>query len=525
MLQNGNTISQNYPGPKAEVVDPEIDKIAKQIKEVNAKKMVQLKQTVVLSTIQKKLSDSIKKPEVGTTPDWTSVQGHFGWMEIGKELIPYIIRSGEKYVSDRMAKVKLFFQYKMFFVAEIWEYLPIKMLNVTSAEARLLDEINKEHCDLVYGADVFTEKDQIFPAEDAIEGYNFLNLCYSKLTKAEFSEDQRCGFIKINRESLVPYVLVEDKKFVPLFYFEGDCEYLEKYAVELKGWDLVYLKFVCKIQGIRRSLYDKEVVVVVELEYLKKFFVAGTEFEASWDIQNFNKKELLRPATEINNIMVQHNLHPVHPKPAKKVNQPKNYSQMKSVGTNYLPYQKQPYQQYRVNHPAYIPNVNASQQQQQQRVPQRYLTKQPPPNPVMQNSYSTNSVHGNRLMAPTNIPSNRDQGSKIYQIPEVEIRNPLQYFLNRKEINGKILVGCINMEPFNPNNVLVTLEELARSLFQVDLILLKNAINVMCLDIYRPNTEQLNVLRTINISNTEGLILVNNLFENLPQIKYILGFK
>lgn len=88
--------------------------------------MVQLKQTVLFSTIPKEQTECNKKTEL-----LSIVQGHFGWVEIGKELIPYIIRSGEMYVSDRMVKLKLFFHFKIFFVDEIGDSLPIKQLCVT----------------------------------------------------------------------------------------------------------------------------------------------------------------------------------------------------------------------------------------------------------------------------------------------------------------------------------------------------------------------------------------------------------
>lgn len=568
---------QNGQCPKSEREDPEIEKVAEQIREGNAKKMVQLQQPVVIQKIQQN-SDSLKQQEVEKSLDWNSVQGHFGWMEIGKELIPYIIRGDVKYVADRMTKVKLLFDYKMLFTDEIFEYLPIKMVYATSAEARLLTEINGKHCDKFYGLDNFTEKDYIFPLADAIEGYHYLNFCHKKLTEMNCSEDQRCGFIKINKSSLVPYVLVKDNKFVPLFYFEGDCEHLEKYAIELKGWDLAYLKFVCKIQGIRRTLYDNEVITVVELEYLKKFFLPGTDFETSWDIQNFNKNDLLRPATVINTMITQYS----------NVNQSKevrNPNHIKPSSTYYPPYQKH-HQRHRGGHSTPSSNVNPQPTQQQQRVsytqaqrvsqtqsqlvsqtqqqpPQMYMQhqralqpqqgvlqqqqrgmQQAPhraPAPNQQRISQSNQqrvphqqrVYQRQQQVPQAYSSNISQAnammqnncSNFYQIPEVENRNPLQYFLSTQEIDGKALVGCINSEPFNPNSMLVTLEEIARSLFQLNIILVKNAINAMRLDIFLPNTEQINILRSVNLTGTDGLIKVKSLYENLAQIKYILGFK
>ncbi len=68
----------------------------------------------------------------------------------------------------------------------------------------------------------------------------------------------RCGFFRINGESVVPYTLRDGVKFVPLFYFEGETEHLKLKSDQVNGWDLAYLKFCCKVQGIRNELFSSE---------------------------------------------------------------------------------------------------------------------------------------------------------------------------------------------------------------------------------------------------------------------------
>lgn len=531
MFQNHNALVNSSARPKAETVDPEIDKIAEQIREANSKKMVQ-KQTVVISTIQKKTDADVNSPTAAKSCDWNSVQGQFGWEQIGKEVLPYILRSDEKYISDKMAKYKLLFQYNVIFTNEIWEYTPLKMVPATKAEAKLLEEINKKHCDGFYGNELFTDKDLIYPLQDAVQLHDYLSFCYMKITKSGVTDDQRCGFIKIindDKINLVPYVLAKGNKFVPVFYFDGDCDYLEKGAVELKGWDLAYLKFVCKIQGIRRVLYDKEMVEVVELEYLKKFFLPGTKFEIGWEIDTLNKSDLLKTTEEIDKIVAQYTMTPSQHKQAKKSDLKMQVPHAKNIP------QTGPYQRYRPGRPNYATNYNQQSPQvqpqptfrqqmpYQQRVPQVYPTQYDPrQNSAMQNGFSDSSVRQYTLVP--NINTNNGQ-QKYYQIPEVTNCNQTQYFLSTRDIDGKTLVGCINMEPFSPANPLVSIEELSASLFRMDMKLVKNAINVMRLDVYRPNSQQLNVLRSINLANTEGLVKLSSLYENLTQIKYILGIK
>ena len=79
----------------------------------------------------------------------------------------------------------------------------------------------------------------------------------------------RCGFFRINGESVVPYTMKEGVKYVPLFYFEGETDHLKLKSDKVDGWDLAYLKFCCKVQvrmhcGITSS---HEICIGIEYHY------------------------------------------------------------------------------------------------------------------------------------------------------------------------------------------------------------------------------------------------------------------
>ena len=74
----------------------------------------------------------------------------------------------------------------------------------------------------------------------------------------------------------------DNQKFVPLFYFEGETENLKLKADSLSGWDLSYLKFCCKVQGIRNELFASDQVAVISLTDIKSYFPPGIEFEDYW---------------------------------------------------------------------------------------------------------------------------------------------------------------------------------------------------------------------------------------------------
>lgn len=225
--------------------------------------------------------------------DEESVRGRFGWVQLGKTYIPYIFRRGEKYCAVRMVEMKLLNKYLNYLHQDIYSCTCIRSYYITEAESRLLNEINVRHCDYQFGRDMFTTRDLIVRLSDANEFYNFLDVCYSKLIQGTCNPKDRCGFIRINKESVVPYTVKNDQKYVPLFYFEGETDNLKLKADKLEGWDLSYLKFCCKVQGIRNELFAHDSCAVISLNAIKSYFPPGTGFEDYWPSKVVDSQLLL----------------------------------------------------------------------------------------------------------------------------------------------------------------------------------------------------------------------------------------
>lgn len=215
--------------------------------------------------------------------DEESLKGHFGWESFssGKIHIPYIIRQTEKYCAVRIVEQKLLNKYLNVLHQDLYNCTSVRSYYITDVEARLLDEINFRHCDQYFGKEKFSMKDLIVRLSDAQKFQQFLEVCYKKLTNFSTPND-KCGFIRINSESVVPYTVRDGQKMVPLFYFEGETDNLKLKADSLSGWDLSYLKFCCKVQGIRNELFASETVAVISLDDIKSYFPQGTIFEDYW---------------------------------------------------------------------------------------------------------------------------------------------------------------------------------------------------------------------------------------------------
>ncbi|KAH8351978.1 hypothetical protein KR084_000976 [Drosophila pseudotakahashii] len=218
--------------------------------------------------------------------DEESVLGHFGWVQFANVFLPYIFRQSEKYCSVRMIEQKILGPYLNCLNPDLYSSCScVPSYHITNAEARLFNEINQFHCDGQFGRNIFNQKDLIVRLSDASEFNLFLANCYRKLVTNIKNPSEKCGFLRINKESVVPYTVHSNQKVVPLFYFDGVTECIKTKALVLSGWDLAYLKFCCKLQGINHKHFSGENLSVITLTDIKGYFPNDTEFEDFWPSQ------------------------------------------------------------------------------------------------------------------------------------------------------------------------------------------------------------------------------------------------
>lgn len=141
--------------------------------------------------------------------DEESQMGHYGWHTCNKTAnIPYIVRGGEKYCAVRIVETKLLNKYLNYLHQDIYNCTCVRSYYITEAESRLLNEINQKHCDHQFGRDLFTHKDLVVRLSDVNKFYTFLDVCYRKLMMGNSgAHSEKCGFIRINKESVVPYTV------------------------------------------------------------------------------------------------------------------------------------------------------------------------------------------------------------------------------------------------------------------------------------------------------------------------------
>lgn len=229
-------------------------------------------------------TEPIPQNNTSAQDDGPSVAGKFSWTVVGKSIVPVITKAdGTKYVSVRIAESKVLSHFFQRLNTEVFNCVSVKSFSITEAETRLLNEINTKHSDCFFGKEPFNiDSDFIVKLDDLVEFHNFMETCFNKLTHLPSKGPSKCGFVRINDDSVVPYAVKNGQQYVPLFYFEGETESLKTKAINLENWDLAYLKFCCKVQGIKNELFASEQCQVTSLEDVKSYFPEGTKFDEYW---------------------------------------------------------------------------------------------------------------------------------------------------------------------------------------------------------------------------------------------------
>lgn len=220
--------------------------------------------------------------------------------------IPFIIRviNGVKlqFVSVRMVETELLSKFLHSLHANMYSCTSVRSYFITDSEEKLLNNINKVHCDFHFGnAIFFARKDCIVLLEDAEEFYTFIDLCYKALlTNNDTGLREKCGFILINFESALPYSIKDGKKYIPLFCFE--TENLQYPTVQLENWNLAYLKFCFKVQGIiNKEFFSNDSCTVISLDDIKNYYSKDTHFVEYWPPEIMDKSLLKKQnSTHIN---------------------------------------------------------------------------------------------------------------------------------------------------------------------------------------------------------------------------------
>ncbi|CAG5059102.1 unnamed protein product [Parnassius apollo] len=504
---------------------------------------------------QRPAPDEKKTP----APDEASWKGHFGWDMLGKCHIPYIYRSGEKYVAVRMVEIKLLNKYLNYLHADIYSCTCIRSYYITEIEARLLNEINNRHCDGQFGREPFTQKDLVVRLSDAYEFYNFLDVCYNKLLRGTTNNKDKCGFIRINKESVVPYTVRDNQKFVPLFYFEGETDNLKLKADQLKGWDLSYLKFCCKQRGLHRAwgsgrapppapppgagagagagamaagaatgalagagagvgggargrrpgaARHSAAAAALQLPHAGISAAAVQALANGWSLPG-----------QLTQAQTQQVLRLAQAQVAAQAQAAARYSNAALAAAASLPQHRSQQHQRNVQFPNSAITMAMGQQ---------------PPPPLVRSTANTTTMNVPPQVTGTmnghSTSHSVDTRKRLTPIPDINITGSHTPYKVQKALVENTMVPCINAKPYQYTELLMTLPDLASHFFpRVSLATCRAMLDALGLTLYRPNSTQLQVLRNSGKcksaaagENGLALVQIRDVMQRMPQFKYML---
>eukprot|EP00092_Neocalanus_flemingeri_P036205 GFUD01039422.1.p1 GENE.GFUD01039422.1~~GFUD01039422.1.p1 ORF type:complete len:448 (+),score=122.52 GFUD01039422.1:58-1344(+) len=234
---------------------------------------------------------------VTVVQDEQSMMGRFGWYELAGVFLPRIFRlKSDSFVSVRIAERMIFSRFFQLLPNEVVICPTIHSYRVTEVEARLLNEINTRHADCFFGKDTFTTKDLVVKEDEVDQYYQFLDMCSRKMILKKSSEKDKCGFLRIGGTSDVPYTEVEGIKYMPVFYFEGAID--QSMCLTLRGWDWAYLRFCCKVQGVKDDLIASNCCESVALHDLREYFPLETTFVEYWPAKDYISRVVSKMTTQ-----------------------------------------------------------------------------------------------------------------------------------------------------------------------------------------------------------------------------------
>lgn len=181
-----------------------------------------------------------------------------------------IIRdNGINYIAVRIVESMIIQPYSEGRVPQtVFKCINIHSDNMTQNEANLLNEINKEHCDYLYGYEPFLNQDVILKQQDVIALAKFL-----EASREIFSLQpvEWLGFINISGSLVAPYIskkipvktensssMTELRKFVPQSLVQHKVVIARVEKLPIEEWDLSYLKMLMIYAGNEGCKFEND---------------------------------------------------------------------------------------------------------------------------------------------------------------------------------------------------------------------------------------------------------------------------
>ena len=205
--------------------------------------------------------------------DGASEKGIFGWTTVDGVNIPFLFRDDKKYLAVRMVEMKLLSKYPSTYPDELKSRPPLMSHYITESEAKLLNEINMDHCAGEYGKQPFVTQDLIVKMSDFEDFYSIVKKHFPPSLLAQLSGNQvqekktNGGWVQINN-TVVPYVTRGNAKYVPLSVIRYAAGLLTDVRVDGETCieeECAFLNESCKAAGVDFNFKKTNKLVMLDV--------------------------------------------------------------------------------------------------------------------------------------------------------------------------------------------------------------------------------------------------------------------
>lgn len=190
--------------------------------------------------------------------DGPSYRGQFGWEQVGTSdlAVPVIVRTnGVRYAPVKIVEQEIIKKYESL-PPSVFGCITLKSFYLTAMEAKLLNEINYNHCNNRYGETYFCVKDVIISASDVKELSRYLNISHEVFCKDMAKVGPHFGVVELvvdpmdpGRTMLAPFVTkVHNGQLRRFVSFKVAESFAKASSTSVfsppSDWDVMYLKML-----------------------------------------------------------------------------------------------------------------------------------------------------------------------------------------------------------------------------------------------------------------------------------------
>ncbi|KAL4228179.1 hypothetical protein ACF0H5_013613 [Mactra antiquata] len=254
---------------------------------------------------QTHIAPQVPKPtplpvNVESQPDFQSIKGVFGWTSIDNVNVPYILRSDKQFVSVRIVEMKLLNRYPNSYPDDLGKHAPLTSFFITSNEAKLLNEINLQHCGGEFGKKEFSTKELIVLLSDFIRFYDLVKKTFPDAAAARREAMESAGWLQI-KNTVTPYVTRKDGKYVPLSVMQYAAGLLTNEKIngsQPTKHECDLLNEACKAAGVEFVFSDSTTRLINIGDILKLSPIDITELPSSNPLKHATYMELPTTSTQ-----------------------------------------------------------------------------------------------------------------------------------------------------------------------------------------------------------------------------------